>query len=84
MLANAIIDIFYRIAQKVLNLIPDVSISDNISSAVATASQYISALNTIAPVNTLIAIIGIFLTLELIMLTIKIINWFIRKIPTIS
>jgi len=84
MLATFILNLIYSVASGFLNLLPDVSLSDNINSAVGTASGYLAALNVIAPVNTLLTIIGLFLTIEGIILLIKIINWFIRKIPTIN
>jgi hypothetical protein len=84
MLINAILDTIYNFIIWVLNLLPDISLSDSISSSITTAGGYLSALNTIAPVSTLLAIIGLFLTIEGVILVIKIINWFIRKIPTID
>jgi hypothetical protein len=67
-----------------VGLFPDVSLSDSVASSVATASTYISALNIVLPVGTLVSIIGLVLTIEGVILLIKIINWFIRKIPTIN
>jgi hypothetical protein len=84
MLATYLLNIIYYIVSGFLNLFPDVSLSDSVSSAVNTASGYISALSVILPVSTLIAIVGLVLAIEGVILTIKIINWFIRKIPTIN
>jgi len=84
MLATFLLDLVYSIVTGFLNFFPSVSISDSVSSAVATASTYISALDIILPVATLLTIMGLFLTIEGIILLIKIINWFIRKIPSIN
>jgi hypothetical protein len=84
MLLNYILTLGFNFINWVLNLMPDVSIPDKITSAVTTASHYLTALNVFLPIDTLLAIIIIFLIIEGIILLIKIINWFIRKIPTIS
>jgi hypothetical protein len=84
MLATFLLNLVYSISAGFLNLFPDVSLSDSVSSAVNTASGYISALSIILPVSTLIAIVGLVLTIEGVILVIKIINWFIRKIPSIN
>ena len=84
MLINFFLNIVYSVVVGFIGLLPDVSLSDSVASAVATASTYISGLNVVLPVATLLTIIGLVLTIEAVMLLIKIINWFIRKIPTIS
>jgi hypothetical protein len=84
MIVDFILNLVYNLIVWFLGLFPEVSLSDSISSSIMTASGYLSALNTIAPVSTLLAIIGLFLTIEGVILIIKIINWFIRKIPTID
>jgi hypothetical protein len=84
MIIDFILNLVYNLIVWFLALFPEVSLSDSISSSIMTASGYLSALNTIAPVSTLLAIIGLFLTIEGVILIIKIINWFIRKIPTID
>jgi hypothetical protein len=84
MLTNVILNIFHSFAGYILSLIPDVSLSGDITSAVATASTYLSALSAIAPVITIVAIMGLLLAIEGVVLVIKIINWFVRKIPTIQ
>jgi hypothetical protein len=84
MLATFLLNLVYNISVAFVSLFPDVSLSDSVSSAVATASTYISGLDIILPVSTLIAIVGLILTIEGVIVLIKIINWFIRKIPTIN
>ena len=84
MLADFLLSLVYRISSGFVGFFPDVSLSDNVAASVATASGYMSALNVILPVGSLIAILGLSLTIETTILTIKIVNWFIRKIPTIN
>lgn len=74
----------YFLSVGFINIFPDVSLSDSVSSSVATASTYISGLNVVLPVATILTIMGLFLTIEGVILLIKIINWFIRKIPGIN
>jgi len=61
-----------------------VSLSDNIAASIATAAGYASALNNYIPLSTIVAIMGLVLSIEFVILTIKVVNWFIRKIPTIN
>ena len=84
MLATFLLNIIYSVVVGFIGLFPDVSLSDSVSASVATASSYISGLSVVLPVATLIAIISLVLAIEGVMLLIKIINWFIRKIPTIN
>jgi len=84
MLATFLLNIVYNLVVSFINLLPNVSLSDSVASAVSTASGYLAGLNGIVPVITLITILGLFLTIEGIILVIKIVNWFIRKIPTIN
>lgn len=84
MLATFLLNLIYYVSVGFLGILPDVSLSDSVSSAVATASGYLSGLNVVLPVSTLIAIVGLVLTIEGVILLIKIINWFIRKIPGVN
>lgn len=68
----------------VFRLTPVVTLPTNITSAVTTASGYISGINDFFPVSTIVTILGIFLSYELAYFTMKLVNWVIRKIPTIS
>jgi len=84
MLATFLLNLVYSISVGFINLFPNVSLSDSVSASVGTASTYISGLNVVLPVSTILAIVGLILTIEGVILLIKIINWFIRKIPTIN
>lgn len=66
-------------------LADDVVINPAFESSMTTAISYAQAINKIFPVNELLyTIVGIFLVYELAYFGLKIINWIIRKIPTIS
>ncbi len=86
MLITFFLNLVYGITSSFLSLFPnaDTSIINNVSAAVSTASGYLSAVNSFTPVSTLVIICGIFLSIEVFILFIKIINWIIRKIPTIN
>jgi hypothetical protein len=84
MLSDLILNIIYAVVGGFANLMPDVSLSDNVAASIATASSYLSGLNNFLPITTLFAIMGLVLTIEGAILGIKIVNWFIRKIPTIN
>jgi len=84
MLFDSVLNLIITVVNYFVSLLPDATISDNVSSAVATASNYLSALDIIIPAYTLTAIIGIFLIVEGAINGIKLFNWFIRKIPGIS
>ena len=67
-----------------LRALSDVSLSSNFTSSIETANNYIAGLNFILPLPTLITIIGLFLGIEVFILAYKLINWLIRKIPSIN
>jgi hypothetical protein len=67
-----------------LRILNDVALSADFASAITTANNYIAGLNFVLPVPTLITIIGLFLALEGFIIAYKLINWLIRKIPSIN
>jgi len=84
MITTFLLNLVYSVASGFLNLFPTTSISDDVLNSIQTANTYIAGLNIILPVYTILTILGLTLTIEGVILTIKIINWFIRKIPTIN
>jgi hypothetical protein len=65
--------------------LPDVTISANFHDSLQTAYSYAQAINNFIPVTELFTTIAVvFLTYEGYYLVLKVINWIIRKIPTIS
>lgn len=65
-------------------LLADASLPSAFTSAIITASTYLSAFNDFVPVNTLLTIIGLLIVIEIAINSFKLINWAIKKIPTIS
>jgi len=65
-------------------LLPNASLPVDFSNAIVSASNYISAFNDFIPVNTILIILGLVLTIELFINIFKLINWTIKKIPTIG
>jgi len=65
-------------------LLDDVTLPASWIASVTTAGGYAISLNTIIPVTTLLIVVGVFLAYESIYFGMKLINWVIRKIPTIS
>jgi len=87
MITNAIIQIFFFIVYGVtspLRLFANVTLDNNFLASVTTASTYISSVNTLLPVTTLLTIFGLFLAFEAIYFTYKLIMWLIKKIPFIN
>jgi len=86
MILNFLLNIVYIFVSTVISIIPDSTIPDFITDTIATVSTYFSAFYSFLPfvTSTLIAVVGIFITIEGIILLIKVINWFIRKIPFLN
>jgi hypothetical protein len=87
MIFTAIFNLLYLSLNFLLTPIrnsADVPQSNTVTNAVSTASGYISSLNTYLPMSTLIAILGLVLLIEGFYLGHRLVNWAIRKIPTIS
>lgn len=67
-----------------LKLLPDASLPDSFINAMTSASAYITPLNSFLPIDTIILIIGLVISIEVIVNAFILINWAIKKIPTIS
>lgn len=65
--------------------LPDVSLPIEFTSNVASALSYAQAINSFIPFSELFYVIGgVFLIYEGYYLLLKIVNWIIRKIPSIQ
>lgn len=62
----------------------DVSLPASFTDSVNTASSYLIALDTYIPVVIILALLAVFFAYETAYYSMKLINWVIRKIPTIS
>lgn len=87
MIITAILNVVYTFITFVLSpltLLGDVVLNSNFTSAINTASGYYHSLNVVLPVDTMITILGISVTIEISYLTFKLIMWIIKKVPTIN
>jgi hypothetical protein len=86
MITYFIILIFVYIIKLLLlpfSFFSDVSLNPDIAGALAQAGQYLGFLNFILP-SSFYAVLIFVLSVEVAIVLFKIINWLIRKIPTIN
>jgi hypothetical protein len=86
MITYFIILIFVYIIKLLLlpfSFFSDVSLNSNITGALTQAGQYLGFLNLILP-SSFYAVLIFVLGVEVAIVLFKIINWLIRKIPTIN
>jgi len=76
--------LFIGLITSPLQLLSDVSVNSNIAIAINTANGYLQGLKPILPIDTLVAIILIYLGIEVLVFSYKMIMWGLRKIPGIS
>jgi hypothetical protein len=67
-----------------ITLLPNVSLTSSIGSAITTANGYLAALNGFVPVDVFVIILGLVLGVEVSIWALKVISWILKKIPTIS
>jgi hypothetical protein len=87
MITNALLLALYGIISLLLTpikILGDVSLDSNVHNSILTARTYLANMNIVLPVGTILAILGIILTIETFILLYKAVNWLIRKIPTID
>jgi uncharacterized membrane protein YfcA len=88
MIFTAILSVIYVFIYGLtspLRLAPDVSLPSIVTNTIGTASSYISALDRFLPITELVFILtAIFIIYESGYFAYKLVNWVIRKIPTIS
>jgi len=65
-------------------LMDNASLPDAFTNAMITASTYLSSFNDFIPVSTLLTILGLVLIIEVFINGFKLVNWAIKKIPTIG
>ena len=87
MILTAVLTILYGAIRLILTpilILNDVVLDSNITTAFTKAGEYLANVNQVLPVSTILAVIGVFLGVEVFILLWKTINWLIRKIPTIN
>jgi len=87
MITSAILWLIYIFVSLLLSpifLLDDVSVNSNFASAIATVNSYLSNINNVFPLNTLLIIIFLILGIELSIATYKLIMWGLKRLPTQS
>jgi len=87
MITTILLYIFLTILKGLLlpfTLLADASLPDAFSNAMIIASTYLSAFNDFIPISILLTILGLVLIIEVFINGFKLINWAIKKIPTIN
>jgi hypothetical protein len=87
MITNTILYLFYLFIYGLtapLRYLSDVSLPVDLTNAIQTTNSYLASINFIFPVSTFLTIFTLILTIEGFIILYKIINWLIRKIPTID
>jgi hypothetical protein len=87
MITNLIINALYAIVYLIsspLRLLNNVVIPDSFNTAILTVGGYLKALDTILPIDTILLLLGISITIELAYFSYKVIMWIIKRFPTQS
>lgn len=87
MITTGLLLLLYGVLRVILSpifLLSNVAPNSSIVSAVVTANGYISSLNVIFPVTTILIILGLMFAFEVGYMAYKIIRWVYQKIPTIN
>lgn len=84
MISNFFLNIFYAIVAGIANQFPVATLSSETTTAITNISIFLSNINGLFPVTTLLVIIGIILGIEAVIITYKLVMWAIRKIPGIG
>jgi len=87
MITSAIIYILSGALFAVLSpllLLSDVSLTSGIGQSIISAGQYLSILDPVIPVATIIAVIALLATIEISIAAFKVIKWVYKKIPGIN
>jgi hypothetical protein len=84
MIVSALMLLIFNKVNGILSALPSVSTSNPFLASVATASGYLTGLNWIIPVDTIIAILLFYVSFEAFYLLFKVVYWIIRRFPTQS
>ena len=78
MITNFILYILYGFVGVIISpllLLPNVSLDANVSAAISQAGQYLNMIDIVLPIASLMAIFGLFLTIEAAIFTYKVFMW---------
>lgn len=84
MITQAILSIYYSMTNGLINLMPTFSVQQEVINGAQSFLQSMANINQIFPINTLITCLGIIIGYHMFTLGFYIVNWVIRKVPTVS
>lgn len=87
MILVAIINTLYYLLYALTSpfrLLPDVTLPVGFTSAITTANGYIKSLDQIVPIDTLLVLIALYVSIELAYFGYKFTMWVIKRLPTQS
>jgi len=86
MITSAFLNIIFDALSYLVGFLPDVSLNNSFTTAITTASGYLTALHNLLPytVVVILAIIAFDVAFETGYLLYKVIYWVIRRFPTQS
>lgn len=87
MITTGILYLLFAIIEVILTPIyafDDVVLPTDISNSITQVGHYLGSIDIIIPVSTLLTILGSVVAIDGIIIVYRVINWLIRKIPTIS
>lgn len=76
--------ILFTILNGLIGLLPNVPIQSTFVTSVNTASGYVSSMNFVVPIDTIISILLFSIGFEVAYLLYKVIYWVIKRFPTQS
>ncbi len=87
MITSFLLTLIYNVINLIITPIREaavVTLDSNIGTAIATASNYLANINQVFPATTLLTVFSLFLSIEFLIFSYKIVMWIIRKIPGIN
>jgi len=67
-----------------LRLLPNVSLPADLTSAISSASGLLSSVNSFLPVDTMLSVLAAIITVELLVVSYRVIVFVLTKIPGLS
>ena len=84
MLVDIILTIVYNVAVGFVRLFPTADFTSGLGEAIVNLNGYLAGVSPFVPILAIISVFSALLVLEGSLLAISVINWFIRKIPSIN
>lgn len=87
MITSALLYIIYGFVYVVtspLRLLPNASLPADLTAAITAINGYITALNPVLPISTILTVVGFVLSIEAFIFTYKVIMWVLKRFPTQS